>query len=163
MSSYSRSYYILPDSGTEKFVKKLFGEKDTEAVLQRLNRLTQDEAKLTAAQTRIEHGTDVSAHNVNESTPLHLASQGGHVDVARMFIERGADVSAQDRDRNTPLHWASHEGRMDVARMLIERGADVSARNGYESTPLHLASQGGHVDIARMFIERGAEPGRGRG
>jgi hypothetical protein len=35
---------------TEKIVKKLFGEKDTEAVLQRLNRLTKDEAKLTAAQ-----------------------------------------------------------------------------------------------------------------
>ena len=33
-----------------KFVKKLLGEKDIEAVLQRLNRLTQDEAKLTAAQ-----------------------------------------------------------------------------------------------------------------
>jgi hypothetical protein len=36
---------------TENFVKKLFGEKDVEAVLQRLNRLTQEEAKLTAAKT----------------------------------------------------------------------------------------------------------------
>jgi hypothetical protein len=35
---------------TQKFVKKLFGEKDIESVLQRLNRLTQDEVKLTAAQ-----------------------------------------------------------------------------------------------------------------
>jgi hypothetical protein len=42
---------------TEKFVKKLFGEKDNEAVLQRLNRLTQDEAKLTAAQIlEVVHG-----------------------------------------------------------------------------------------------------------
>ena len=42
---------------TEKFVKKLFGEKDIEAVLQRLNRLTQDEAKLTAAQIlEVVHG-----------------------------------------------------------------------------------------------------------
>ena len=41
----------------EKFVKKLFREKDIEAVLQRLNRLTQDEAKLTAAQTlEVVHG-----------------------------------------------------------------------------------------------------------
>jgi hypothetical protein len=35
----------------EKFVKKLFGENDVEAVLQRLDRLTQDEARTTAAQT----------------------------------------------------------------------------------------------------------------
>ena len=43
--------YYLTRCITENFVKKLFGEKDVEAVLQRLNRLTQEEAKLTAAQT----------------------------------------------------------------------------------------------------------------
>jgi hypothetical protein len=31
-------------------VKKLFGEKDVEAVLQRLDRLTQEEARITAAE-----------------------------------------------------------------------------------------------------------------
>jgi hypothetical protein len=36
---------------TAKFVKKLFGEKDIEAVLQRLDRLTQDEARTAAAET----------------------------------------------------------------------------------------------------------------
>lgn len=34
-----------------KFVKKLLGETEVEAVLQRLDRLTQDEARTTAAQT----------------------------------------------------------------------------------------------------------------
>ena len=33
------------------FVKKLFGEAEVEAVLQRLDRLTQDEAHTTVAQT----------------------------------------------------------------------------------------------------------------
>jgi hypothetical protein len=36
---------------TEKFVKKLLGENDVEAVLQRLDRLTLDEARATAAQS----------------------------------------------------------------------------------------------------------------
>jgi SOS response regulatory protein OraA/RecX len=35
----------------EKFGKKFFGENDVEAVLQRLDRLTLDEARTTAAQT----------------------------------------------------------------------------------------------------------------
>ena len=35
----------------EKLGKKLLGEKDVEAVLQRLDRLTQDEARTTATQT----------------------------------------------------------------------------------------------------------------
>jgi len=36
---------------TEKFVKKILGENDIEAVLQRLDRLTLDEARATGAQT----------------------------------------------------------------------------------------------------------------
>jgi hypothetical protein len=35
----------------EKFVEKLLGENDVEAVLQRLDRLTLDEARTTAAQS----------------------------------------------------------------------------------------------------------------
>ena len=34
-------------------MKKLFGENDVETVLQRLDRLTQDEARATAAQTLV--------------------------------------------------------------------------------------------------------------
>ena len=34
-----------------KFVRKLLGETEVEAVLQRLDRLTQDEARTTAVQT----------------------------------------------------------------------------------------------------------------
>jgi len=36
---------------TEKFVKKILGENDIEAVLQRLDRLTLDEARATGAWT----------------------------------------------------------------------------------------------------------------
>jgi hypothetical protein len=41
----------LTERGTVKFVKKLFGDNDVEAVLQRLDRLTQEEARITASQT----------------------------------------------------------------------------------------------------------------
>jgi hypothetical protein len=40
-----------------KFVKKFFKEKDIEAVLERLDRLTQDEVRTTAAHTlAVIHG-----------------------------------------------------------------------------------------------------------
>ena len=42
---------------TEKFAKKLLGEGEIEGVLQRLDRLTQDEARITVAQTLgVVHG-----------------------------------------------------------------------------------------------------------
>jgi hypothetical protein len=37
--------------GTEKFIKKVLGENEIEAILQRLDRLTLDEARATGAQT----------------------------------------------------------------------------------------------------------------
>ena len=41
----------------EKFAKKLLGESEVEAVLQKLDRLTQDEARMTVAQTLgVVHG-----------------------------------------------------------------------------------------------------------
>ena len=43
--------------GIEKFAKKLLGEREIEAVLQRLGRLTQEENRMTVAQTlEVVHG-----------------------------------------------------------------------------------------------------------
>ena len=42
---------MIAQCDVEKFGKKLFGENDVEDVLQRLDRLTHDEARTTAAQT----------------------------------------------------------------------------------------------------------------
>ena len=41
----------LTQRNAVKFVKRGFGGKDVEAILQRLDRLTQDEARTTAAQS----------------------------------------------------------------------------------------------------------------
>ena len=51
--------YTLPIAqlATENFAKKLLGDSEIEAVLQRLDRLTQDEARMTVAQTlSVVHG-----------------------------------------------------------------------------------------------------------
>ena len=57
--SKSTVAYTLPISQCtlEKFAKKLLGDSEIEAVLQRLDRLTQDEARMTVAQTLgVVHG-----------------------------------------------------------------------------------------------------------
>jgi len=50
-SPFGDVLYHLTRCNAEKFAKKFFGDKDIEAVLKRLDRLTQDEARNTAAQT----------------------------------------------------------------------------------------------------------------
>ncbi|KAF8462656.1 hypothetical protein DFH94DRAFT_787735, partial [Russula ochroleuca] len=47
----------IKEGKPKKLLKKLLGEKDIEAILQRIDRLTQDEARITAAQTlEVVHG-----------------------------------------------------------------------------------------------------------
>ena len=66
--------YYLTQCNAEKLVKKLFGEKDIEAVLQRLDRLTQDEAKITAAQTlEVVYGLIQNMKVVMDSEKIHRA------------------------------------------------------------------------------------------
>jgi hypothetical protein len=52
VSALLHTYILSVTQDTpEKFTKKLLGESEIEAVLQRLDRLTQDEAQMTVAQT----------------------------------------------------------------------------------------------------------------
>ena len=60
----------------EKFTKKLLGESEIETVLQRLDRLTQDEARMTVAQTLgVVHGLVANVKTVIEGASyLHNRS-----------------------------------------------------------------------------------------
>ena len=60
----------------------------------------------------------------NDNTPLHLASNFGHLDIVRYLVEeRNCDVVCRNKHGNTPLHYATLGGRLDVVQYLIsERG-----------------------------------------
>ena len=91
-----------------------------------------------------------------ESTPLHLSTQKGHADIARILVERGTNVASQLQGVWTPLHEASCHGCLDIARFLVEHRANVIVQDQSGSTPLHEASSKGHLDIAWILVEHGA-------
>jgi len=63
----------LTQRNAEKFVKKLFGENGVEAVLQRLDRLTQDEARTTVTQTlEVVYGLAQNMRTVIDGKKIHL-------------------------------------------------------------------------------------------
>jgi len=68
--------YYVTRCNTEKLFKKFLGEKDVEAVIQRLDRLTQDEARITAAQTlEVVYGLVQNMRVVMDGEQIHLACQ----------------------------------------------------------------------------------------
>ena len=65
-----------PDA--EKFAKKLLGEHEIEAVLRRLDRLTQDEARVTVTQTlEVVHGLVNNLRVVMDGAQTLIGSLSG--------------------------------------------------------------------------------------
>ena len=62
--------------------------------------------RFETVQVLLEHGADITAQDDTQSTPLHLASSEGWVDVMQILLEHGADVNARDRRHSTPLDLA---------------------------------------------------------
>ena len=76
--SKASHYFSNPitERATEKFAKKLLGECEIEAVLQRLDRLTKDEAQMTATQTlEVVHGLVNNVKVVMDGTQALLISR----------------------------------------------------------------------------------------
>ncbi|KAH9025587.1 ankyrin repeat protein, partial [Lactarius pseudohatsudake] len=116
------------------------------------------------ARLLLERGGDINARRKGLSTPLHLASYNGKLEIARFLLDNGANVDAVDQSDETPLHNAS-EGEYDseeagvgVARLLLEHGADVNAKAKSGKTPLDLTPDV-RRKVARLLRKHGARPG----
>ena len=110
------------------------------------------------AEMLLAHGADVNAvGGVHGYTPLHLAVQNDHADLAGALLDAGADLSAREGHGATPLHFAVLHGRVAAARRLIDRGADVAdptTRDGY--TALHIAALRDRAACAVLLLQQGA-------
>lgn len=58
----------------------------------------------------LAYGADVSLTNKDGFNALHLASRGGHADLARLFLKAGADVfaSTSNSEKKTAIELAEH-------------------------------------------------------
>ena len=83
-------------------------------------------------------------------TPLHLAAQYGHLEVAILLIRKGARLDERDCTGATPVHVAACHNHAD----LIGGNINVKTSNG--STPLHSAAACGAVEIIDYLLYKKA-------
>ena len=115
-----------------------------------------DKALVTTAKNRF-----------NENSPLHLATEGGHLEAVRLMLDNGVSASDENKFGFTPVHLAAKCGHADVFDVFAKSG--VSLRNPSSKigmTALHIASYYGEEEIARELFKhipastRSAQPTR---
>ena len=87
---------------------------------------------IEAVKKHLAAGADVNAASELWSgmTPLHLAAEGGHNEIAELLIAKGADLNVKDQNQfvgGTPLDWAIKRGKNETADLLRKRGGKTVA------------------------------------
>jgi hypothetical protein len=90
-------------------------------------------------------------------TPLHLASEYGHKDVAELLLANKADVEAKAHGGWTPLLQAVFGGHKDLVELLVANKADVNVREDAGRTPLQVAAENDYTEIAAFLLARKAD------
>ena len=126
-----------------------------------------DNSNLDIVDTLVTAGANINAQNAYGKTPLHVASQSGHISIIHRLVQAGASMDARDRNEQTPLHEATTCRQINAIGALAMAGANINARDGLGRTPLHIATSYSspfydmnhvsHFDIVHALIQAGAD------
>ena len=97
-------------------------------------------------------GAAVNAIDARRRNAVLAATQGGHVEAARLLIGQGADVNAQDEIQDNAFLLAGARGHTEIVRLALAAGADLKSTNRYGGTALIPASHYGHVETVRLLL-----------
>ncbi|CAF4589687.1 unnamed protein product, partial [Rotaria sp. Silwood2] len=103
-------------------------------------------------QLLIDQGANVWSCDMNESTPLHEASEHNRYRCVEILLHHHAPINQFDGKHNTPLHRASQYGHWKIVRLLLNYNADVRLTNcdGYNS--LEVAILNNHQLTVHEFL-----------
>jgi ankyrin repeat protein len=111
-----------------------------------------------AARQFISAGAGLEARDAKGWTPLIIALNGPHAEMARLLVEKGADVNAKSASAigNTALCWAAQSNDPALIDLMLQHGADLNARSRNGMTALYVAVMLKKERAAEHLISKGA-------
>ena len=92
-------------------------------------------------------------------SPLSVACEHGHVEIAELLLKKGADPCFLDKNHWTPLHFAASNGQHKIVELLLSSKDPelVKKRDIDGLTPLTLACMNGRGQVVEQLIKAGAD------
>ena len=81
---------------------------------------------------------DVNSRERGDGTPLHCASQEGHLASVVALLQAGADPMLPQDDGALPIHLAAGDNHHEVVKILIKQGGCSPDQVGHISLQLNL-------------------------
>jgi len=103
------------------------------------------------------HGEDVNAECGNRGTPLHGASNKGHLDAVSLLLDHGAEVNTTNGREITPLCEAYDGRHLQVMQLLLEHGAAPDVRYDHFGLLTHEASYSGQAEVTSLLLQHNAD------
>jgi ankyrin repeat protein len=145
--------------------------------------LAAEQGDLAMVELLLDHGADANqiTHIDDPQTPLELAEQAGHTDVAdrlrplttrldweqaaaegnvrvlRRMRRQGHDIDAKDRYGLTAIMRAAHAGQGEAVEWLIAEGANLDHTSKFHLSALMLAVIAQNYEVARLLAGAGAD------
>ncbi|MCZ7646129.1 MAG: ankyrin repeat domain-containing protein [Planctomycetota bacterium] len=90
---------------------------------------------------------------------LHIAANGGKIDVMQMLLDAGESVDALSswNPMQSPLHCAVLMRRESAVEFLLKKGANPNLKPSYGETILESALSEGDKDIIELLRKSGAK------
>jgi ankyrin repeat protein len=107
----------------------------------------------------LRHSPDVNEIDLKYKygrTALHIAAEGGHLEVVEVLLKFGAVIDSKDEYGITALHIAVEGGHLEVVEVLLKFGAVIDSKNDFGITALHIAADKGHLEVVKVLLKIGA-------
>eukprot|EP00439_Symbiodinium_sp_Y106_P069532 s1754_g11.t6 len=96
----------------------------------------------------------IEARDHDGHTPLHAASERGHLQLVRFLLGTRSELTAS-RKMEMPVHLAARQGHASVLQLLLSKRAGVSQQSEL-GTPLHAAIMSGCRNTTELLLKRKA-------
>lgn len=80
-------------------------------------------------ETFISKGVCLGRVDIEDVTPLHMATSRGNLACVTALLEHGADRNARAKDGQGVLHFAAAQKRIDVLKFWLEQGVDINMQD----------------------------------
>ncbi|CAB1108507.1 unnamed protein product [Ectocarpus sp. CCAP 1310/34] len=103
------------------------------------------------------HRTGAGVRDEKRHTPLHLAVQEGHVEIAEYLLLSGADLNLQGSTGAFPIHLAVDSSQDELAVALAHKEVNLNWEDGVNISPLERAICQDRMSTLRVLLAEGAD------